>query len=76
MAFAAKNASRALLRLTSQERSDIILAIADRLIARKAEILEANQLDVENAKKGISHSLQARLKLTPDKLASLVDGKL
>lgn len=75
IAFSAKNASRALLRLSSEERSKIILEISERLLANQDEILAANKLDLEDAKSsGIGHSMQARLKLTPEKLASLVDG--
>lgn len=50
-------------------------ALADLLIAKQAQILEANAKDLEEAKKsGLAKPLLSRLSLTPSKLKSLSTG--
>ncbi len=61
--------------LDPEERSQIIMTIADNLIKRKPEILIANEADLREARAcGISGSLYARLAITGAKLAALANG--
>lgn len=56
-------------------RQSILRAVADALIERQAELLEANGQDVKAAEKdGIALVLKKRLKLTEAKLATLAAG--
>ena len=47
LALRAKEASRRLAVLSTDEKNALLLAMADELTARKKEILEANRKDVE-----------------------------
>jgi delta-1-pyrroline-5-carboxylate synthetase len=72
---AARSEARKLQALPYQDRKDILLAIADALVARKDEIMAANDMDVANAEKdGTALVLRKRLKLTDEKLATLASG--
>lgn len=56
-------------------RQDILNAVADALIARKEELIAANQIDLEAAEvNGIDLVLKKRLKLTEEKIATLAAG--
>ena len=46
-AVAARNASRVLQSLTSQQREQLLCTIADKLLAHEEEILKENQADCE-----------------------------
>ena len=46
----AKQASLDMAKLTANDRSKILMNISGFLVARKQEILQANQLDVDRAK--------------------------
>ena len=70
-AIRARAASRALQALSSEERVDVLRAIADTLEAHTDEILAANAEDVEASKGKISDSLLQRLILKPAKIAQL-----
>lgn len=71
----AKEASRTLSRLTTEEKNLCLNAMADALCAGTKEILDANALDVENAEKaGLSFAMLDRLRLTEDRVASMVQG--
>ena len=48
-AEAARTGGRALLQLSSEERSNILRAVAAQLMARKEEILDANAIDLKLA---------------------------
>jgi len=75
MAVAARTEARKLCSLPYSVRQDLLRAIADSLEHRREEILEANALDVQAAaEQDIEVVLQKRLKLTPDKLATLASG--
>jgi len=63
----ARRASRELARLSAEQRNQILLAAADRLQAREAEILQANREDCESLEREIrsgatSAALLKRLK--------------
>lgn len=47
--FSAREGSRALQTLTGEQRAIIINRLADSLIERQKDILDANQMDVEKA---------------------------
>lgn len=71
----ARKGSRILQALTSSERSSAINKLADLLISRQTEILEANQKDIIVAQTArLSSALTSRLTLTPAKLKSLSEG--
>jgi glutamate-5-semialdehyde dehydrogenase len=67
---AAKRASRVLATLDSDTKNTALHAIADALIAKTPEILEANERDLQNgAQSGLSEALMDRLKLTEQRIA-------
>jgi len=76
-AEAARTGGRALLQLSSEERSNILRAVAAQLMARKEEILDANAIDLKLAEDtNLEKPLLDRLKLTDSKLQTLADGLL
>lgn len=71
----ARIGSRALQSLTPEDRASAVHTLADLLITKQAQILEANAKDLEEAKKtGLAKPLLSRLSLTPAKLKSLAVG--
>ncbi|XP_074308212.1 delta-1-pyrroline-5-carboxylate synthase-like [Silene latifolia] len=72
MAVSARESSRRLQALTSQERKKVLLNIADALEANESLIKSENDIDVAAAElAGYDSSLVARLALKPGKVASL-----
>ena len=72
---ATQQAKQALLTLSSKERADILLAIADALESRSAEILAANQIDLTEAQNSnLAAPLLKRLGLSLNKLSVLAKG--
>ncbi|XP_027336660.1 delta-1-pyrroline-5-carboxylate synthase isoform X3 [Abrus precatorius] len=75
MAVAARDCSRRLQALSSEERKQILLKIADALEAHQKEIRIENEADVAAAQEaGYEKSLVARLVLKNEKLASLANN--
>ena len=71
----AKAASRLLARASSQTKNDALLALADELCRREAEILQANSADMQRGReKGLSDSLLDRLALSPKRIADMAAG--
>jgi glutamate-5-semialdehyde dehydrogenase len=71
-AQAARSASRKLPSLSTRIKDQALDLIAERLVSRQDEILEANELDVERARdSGLADAPLNRLKLTPEKLVSI-----
>ena len=69
IAINARNESRKLIQLTTKQRSQILLNIANALNKNRQNILESNKLDLQNARKNyIKKTLLSRLKLTNKKL--------
>ena len=69
---AAKEASRTLARADAQTRNAALHAIAAALSERSAEVVAANERDVEAATQaGLSAALIDRLKLTPARIAGI-----
>lgn len=75
MATASRKEARKLQTMPSDVRNSILHAIANSLVDRQDELLEANKLDLANADKtSVAAPLVARLKLTPAKIATLAKG--
>lgn len=71
----ARTEARKLQALPHEVRQNILRAIADALLDRKDELLEANSLDLAAAEKdGLGLVLKKRLGLTEEKLATLASG--
>ena len=65
----AKEASRALLLLTDEQRNEVLLRVADRVEAEAAKLLAANALDLQKLEP--SDPLYDRLLLTPERIAGI-----
>ncbi|MBQ1351196.1 MAG: glutamate-5-semialdehyde dehydrogenase [Oscillospiraceae bacterium] len=75
MAQSAKYAERVLSIAGTKEKNQALLNIASCLLTRQAEILEANEADLEAARaNGMSDSLLDRLTLTEERIAGIVEG--
>src|SRR5436190_23959635 len=75
LCLTAKRASRALAALDSGVKDAALHAIADALVERTPEILEANARDLDAGRAaGLSAALMDRLALTPERVAGIADG--
>ena len=74
MLMAAKAAKQAVAQLTTQQKNDALLAMADSLIANSDAILSANQEDLSAAKTTISPVMLDRLRLTPERIEGMAKG--
>jgi len=75
LALRAKEAARRLGVLSTDEKNVLLLAMADELVARKKEILEANRKDVEAGRAaGLTGALLDRLELTEKRFSEMVEG--
>ncbi len=73
--LAAREASRVLAGLDSATKDAALLAIADALVARTAEILEANARDMQAGRESdLDAALLDRLALDPARIAGIADG--
>ncbi len=71
----ARGASRTLARLKVEGKSAILLSMADEVLGRRAEILAANQKDLQCAKAGrLAGAMLERLTLNPARLDAMADG--
>ena len=71
----ARQAARALARLSTAQKNTALLAMADQLVARTPAILEANQKDIEkSANTGLTGAMVERLSLNPKRVAAMADG--
>lgn len=71
----ARNGGRILATITPDQRASCVHTLADLLISKQAEILDANQKDLTEAtKSGLAKPLLSRLSLTPAKLKNLAVG--
>jgi len=76
-AKAAKAASRRLAYLSTEVKNEALRNIADDLLARKDEILAANQIDYKEAEaSGMGAAMLDRLMLNPDQLKAIVQDVL
>lgn len=74
MLMAAKTAKTETSQLTTQQKNAALEAMAAALLARSADILEANAADMEAAKDTISPVMLDRLRLTPERIAAMAKG--
>lgn len=75
MGAAALSASRALVTLGTDKKNQILLAMADQLLADSVSIIEANMLDVSAAEKnGLTDAMIDRLRLDEARVESMADG--
>jgi len=71
----AKSASRALANLTTAQKNDCLLAMAEGLEQNRAAIEQANHLDMEAAAaSGLSRAMLDRLKLDEKRIAGMARG--
>jgi glutamate-5-semialdehyde dehydrogenase len=74
-ASAAQIAAAVLNRLTTEEKNEALLLMADALIAAQDRILAANEEDLARGRElNTSSSLLDRIKLTPARLADIADA--
>lgn len=74
MGKAAKAASYQLAVLSTAQKNQVLMTIADRLEAQSADILAANELDLADARKnGLSEALLDRLMLNPARLQGIAN---
>ena len=71
----ARIAKRALAKLTTDEKNNVLLNAADALKSNYKEILIANEIDLENGKKaGLKPSIMDRLALNKERIYSIAEG--
>src|ERR1051326_9096283 len=70
---AARRASRELARLSTNQRNQILLAAADLLEAREAEILKANQQDCKSLERELTATSTALMKRLKRSSAGIKD---
>ena len=68
----AKDASARLAQLSTEQKNDALLAMADAIEANAESILAANSKDIESS--GLEGALLDRLLLTPDRVSSMSQG--
>ncbi len=74
-AQAARETTAALNKLTTGQKNEALILIADALLAEQDRLLAANEEDIVRGRaQGTSESLLDRLKLTPDRLQSIAQG--
>ena len=75
MAQDARAASHEVAVLTAEQKNSILLAIADKLIVRTPQIIEANQQDLINSKAmGLSAAMVDRLMLDEQRIGGIADA--
>jgi len=75
LAGTARKAARTLVAASYEDRKSALLAIADSLIARQAEILAANNEDMERGKaNGLNSPLLDRLMLNENRIQGIAGG--
>lgn len=75
MAMAARKEARKLQGMPHAVRQSILNGVADALEERQDELVDANKIDLAEAEKNsVDAPLVARLKLTPEKIATLAKG--
>ncbi|MDD6844794.1 MAG: glutamate-5-semialdehyde dehydrogenase [Clostridia bacterium] len=73
----AKAASKKTAVLTTVERNNALRSVGDALIKHSDEIIEANRIDIENARaNGMKPALLDRLSLNGERIKGMVEGLL
>lgn len=70
----AKDAAPALARLSTEQKNNALLAMADAIEAHTDDILAANAEDVEAARGNIGDVMIDRLRLTTDRIHAMAEG--
>ena len=71
----AHQAARVLARTPTGPKNEALLAIAEAILAREAELLAENRKDMEaGAAKGLDAALLDRLELNPERIAAMAEG--
>ncbi|ANE47919.1 gamma-glutamyl phosphate reductase [Paenibacillus swuensis] len=71
----AKQAAAVLNNVTTDQKNDALVRMAERLVADTAAIIAANELDLQRGRdQGMSVSLQDRLALTPGRIESMAQA--
>jgi len=71
----ARDASRQIALASTDQKNKALIAIADALIKKQADILKANQQDLQTAKQhGVTGSFYDRLLLDDDRVKAMSDG--
>ena len=71
----ALDASRKLALLTTEQKNDVLHAMANELVANEQAILEANAKDIAAGEaKGLSSAMLDRLRLDSKRVAAIADG--
>lgn len=71
----ARDAAQKLVSISTVTKDNALDAIADALVARTDEILEANRLDIDSAEEnGVKKTMIDRLRLTPERIKGIADG--
>src|SRR5512137_2746881 len=75
IAAESRHASRAIARLSSGEKNDLLIAMAHALVAETRHLLEENARDLASAeKKGLSPAMLDRLMLDEGRIRDMADG--
>ena len=71
----ALEASRALANLSSSEKNNILLSMAEGILSDADKIIEANNIDLENAEQNnLTSSMIDRLRLDQKRVEAIADG--
>ena len=71
----ALEASRALANLSCSEKNNILLAMAEGILSDADKIIEANNIDLENAEQNnLTSSMIDRLRLDQKRVEAIADG--
>lgn len=75
LGIAAKKAEPQLIKLTTKEKKDALLAVAEGLVEDAEQILKENEKDIENAKANhMAEGLIDRLLLTKERIEAMAEG--
>ncbi|MBP1994786.1 glutamate-5-semialdehyde dehydrogenase [Paenibacillus eucommiae] len=74
-AMLAKQAAQSMGNLSTQQKNDALLLMADALVAEQESIIQANKLDLKRGEEsGIGASLLDRLALNEQRIAAMAEG--
>jgi len=71
---AAKSAKALLAAASEEQKNKALCFMADELVSQSDEILEANRLDMEAARRSVSTVMLDRLALTKERIAAMAEG--
>ncbi len=74
MLTAARAAKQSVASLTTEQKNNALLKMADALIANTKKILDANKIDCDNARGKISDVMIDRLMLNEARVSAMADG--